>query len=111
MSTAQPEDFHSQYCELHAELLARPFPVVSGPAMVAFRAILFTPAESSAHTAAVAALASWPGVTADPMEHGFQLLHWGEVNLRIERHTEFTSFMAFLPQTAAPFAESAIDHL
>lgn len=104
------ERFHSQYRELHAELLARPFPVVLGQVMVAYRAILFTPAEAADHRAVVAALATHPGVVASPAEHGFQLLRVGTVDLRIERHTEFTSFMAIAPQNGGPFANSAMDH-
>ena len=105
------ERFHSQYRELHAELLARPFPVVSGQVMVAHRAILFTRAEAPGHRTAVAALASHPDVVATPAEHGFQLLRFGKVELRIERHTEFTTFLVIAPQTGVPFAASAIDHL
>ncbi len=60
--TAVPlERFHSQYRELHAELLARPFPVVSGHVMVAHRAILFTAEEAEGHRAAIAALARFRG--------------------------------------------------
>lgn len=111
MNAVPLESFHSQYRELHAELLARPFPVVSGQVMLAYRAILFTPAEMPEHLAAVAALASYPGVQSTPVEHGFQLLRLGRVDLRIERHTEFTSFTVLAPQTGAPFAETALDHL
>ncbi|MEP6671483.1 MAG: DUF3422 domain-containing protein [Chthoniobacter sp.] len=110
--TAVPlERFHSQYRELHAELLARPFPVVAGQVMVAHRAILFTAEEVGAHRAAIAALATYPGVVAGPDEQGFQLLRVGAVDLRIERHGEFTSFTVFAPQSGVPFAESAIDLL
>ena len=101
-----PERFHPQYRELHAELLARPFPVVSGQVMVAYRAIVFTPGEKAAHVAAVTALATAPGVTAGPVEHGFQILRRANVELRIERHTEFTAFTILTPQTGAPFVES-----
>ncbi|MES2924555.1 MAG: DUF3422 family protein, partial [Verrucomicrobiota bacterium] len=106
-----PERFHPQYRELHAELLARPFPVVAGQVMVAHRAILFTPGEAVAHRAAVAALAAGPGVVAMPEELGFQLLRLDTAEIRIERHTEFTTFTVFAPQDGAPFARSAIDHL
>ena len=105
------ECFHSQYRELHAELLARPFPLVSGQVMVAHRVILFTPAEEAAHRAALAALAAYPDVAAKPAEHGFQLLQLGKADLRIERHTEFTTLTVLAPQAGAPFAESAIDFL
>jgi len=105
------DPFHPQYRELHAELLARPFPVVSGQVMVAHRAILFAPAETAAHRVAVAALAANPTVVAAPEENGFQILRVGAAELRIERHTEFTSFTVFAPQTGAAFVESAIDHL
>ena len=106
------ERFHPQYRELHAELLARPFPVVSGHVMVAHRAILFTPDEAVGHRAAIAALAAQAGVAAAPEEQRFQLLRLGSsVDLRIERHTEFTAFTVFAPQAGAPFAESAIDLL
>ena len=108
---AHLDRFHSQYRELHAELLARPFPVVSGQIMVAHRAVFFTPAEATAHRAAVAALAAYPGVTSTPAEYGFQLLHLGGADLRVERHTEFTSFTILAPQAGAPFAQSAIDQL
>ena len=111
MNAVPPERFHSQYRGLHAELLARPFPVVSGQVMVAHRALFFTPAEATNHRAAVAALANTPGVVSTPAEHGFQLLHFGAVDLRIERHNEFTTFTVLAPQTGEPFAESAIDHL
>lgn len=110
-NAAPPDRFHPQYRELHAELLARPFPVVSGQAMVAYRAILFTPAEAAAHRAAVAALAFQRGVVATPAEHGFQLLRIGTVDLRVEHHTEFTAFTVFAPQAGVPFAASAIDQL
>src|SRR4051812_11535384 len=103
--------FHSQYGELHAELLARPFPVVPGLVMVAHRAVLFTPDEADCHHAAVEALAAYPGVVATPAEHGFQLLKWDTVDLRIERHTEFTTFMAIAPQVGVPFEQSAVDRL
>jgi len=105
------ERFHPQYRELHAELLARPFPVVSGQVMVAHRAILFTPDEAAAHRSAVAALASYPDVVAAPAEHGFQLLQLGAADLRIERHNEFTTVTVIAPQAGAPFARSAIDLL
>ncbi|MDR3402206.1 MAG: DUF3422 domain-containing protein [Chthoniobacter sp.] len=105
------ERFHSQYRELHAELLARPFPVVSGQVMVAHRAILFTAEEAAGHRAAIAALTTYPGVVAGADEEGFQLLHLGAVDLRIERHGEFTSFTVFAPQAGVPFAASAIDLL
>jgi uncharacterized membrane-anchored protein len=111
MIDVRQESFHSQYRELHAELLARPFPVVSGRVMVAHRVIHFTPAEEAAHRAALAALSSHPGVAAKPAEHGFQILRLDTVDLRIERHTEFTAFTVLAPQSGAPFAESAIDYL
>ncbi|MEA3208984.1 MAG: hypothetical protein QOE70_2041 [Chthoniobacter sp.] len=79
--------------------------------MVSHRAILFTPVEAVAHRAAVAALSASPGVVAQPEMHGFQLLHWGTVDLRIERHTEFTTFMVMAPQAGVPFAEAAMDQL
>jgi uncharacterized membrane-anchored protein len=99
---------HPRYRELHAEVLARPFPVVSGGVMVAHRVLFFTPAEAAAHRAAVTALASHPGVLAAPAEHGFQLLRIGPVDLRVEWHTEFTAFTAIAPQAGAPFVESAL---
>jgi uncharacterized membrane-anchored protein len=105
------DPFHPQYRELHAELLARPFPVVSGQVMVSHRAILFTPAEASAHRAAVAALAGSSSASAEPEENGFQILRVGAVELRIERHTEFTSFTVFAQQAGAPFAASAIEQI
>ena len=105
------KSFHSQYRELQAELLARPFPVVAGPVMVSHRAILFNPAEAASHRAAVAALAAQPDVVATPPEHSFQRLHLGPVDLRVERHTEFTAFTVLAPQTGAPFAQSAVDRL
>ena len=111
MNAVPPERFHSQYCGLHAEPLARPFPVVSGQVMVAHRALFFTPGEATNHRAAVEALATYPGVVSTPAEHGFQLLHFGAVDLRIERHNEFTTFTVLAPQTGEPFAESAIDRL
>jgi uncharacterized membrane-anchored protein len=111
MTAVDPERSRAQYRELHAELLARPFPVVSGHVMVAHRAILFSPEEAAAHRAAIAALAAFPGVVSIPETFGFQLLQWGTVELRIERHTEFTSFTVFAPQSAVPFAESAADLL
>jgi len=105
------QPFLPHYRELHAELLARPFPVVHGQVMVAHRTILVAPEEASAHRTAVAALAGAPGVTATPEEHGFQILRIGSVDLRIERHKEFTSFTALAPQSGAPFVESALDYL
>ncbi|MES2439052.1 MAG: DUF3422 domain-containing protein [Verrucomicrobiota bacterium] len=111
MTTVDPEHFHPQYPTLHAELLARPFPVVSGQVMVSHRAVLFTPGEAAAHRAAVAALAVFPDVVATPEEQGFQLLRLGTVELRIERHTEFTTFTVFAPQAGIPFADSAMDQL
>jgi uncharacterized membrane-anchored protein len=110
--TALPFDrFHPQYRELHAEILARPFPVVSGHVMVAHRAILFTPEEAAGHRAAIAALAASAGAAATEEEPRFQLVRLGEVDLRIERHTEFTAFTVFAPQAGAPFAQSAADLL
>lgn len=111
MKAADPERFDPQYRELHAELLARPFPVVSGQVMVSHRAVLFTPTEAAAHRAAVTALADFPEVVATPEEQGFQLLRLGVVELRIERHTEFTTFTVFAAQAGVPFAESAMDQL
>ena len=111
MNAGIQERFEFQYRELHAEPLARPFPVVSGQVMVAHRAIIFTPGEAAAHRAAVEALANAPGVEAKPATHGFQLLRVGDAELRVERHTEFTTFMALAPQPGAPFAESAFDRL
>jgi uncharacterized membrane-anchored protein len=108
---ADPDPFHPQYRELHAELLVRPFPEVAGQMMVSHRAILFAPSEAAEHRAAVAALADFPEVVATPDEQGFQLLRLGEVELRIERHAEFTTFTVFAPQHGLPFAESAIDQL
>lgn len=105
LGTVLLERFHTQYRELHAELLARPFPVVSGQVMVAYRAVLFTPAEKAGHCAAVAALAAYPGVVASPVEHGFQILRWGTIDLRIEWHTEFTAFTVLAPQAGIPFAD------
>jgi uncharacterized membrane-anchored protein len=111
MNAGNQERFDLQYRELHAELLARPFPVVAGQVMVAHRTIIFTPGEAAAHRAAVEALANDPGVVAATATHGFQLLRLGKADLRIERHTEFTTFMALTPQEEPPFAESALDHL
>jgi len=102
---------HPQYRELHAELLARPSPLVSGRVMVAHRAVIFAPADAAAHRVALAALVAYPGVVATPAEHGFQILRLGSVELRIERHTEFTTLTAFAPQLGVPFVESAFDHL
>ncbi len=111
MSEALAEIFHFEFGELHAEPLARPFPVVSTPVMVAFHAILFTPGESAGHAAAVAKLAELPDVEATPVDNGFQVLRWGNVELRIERHIEFTTFTVITPQSGVPFAESALDLL
>jgi uncharacterized membrane-anchored protein len=111
MIAVHQECFHSQYRELHAELLARPFPVVSGQVMVAHRVVLFAPSEAAAHGEALAALAGYPDVVAKPSEHGFQLLRMGKIDLRIERHTEFTTFTIICPQAAVLFAESALDQL
>ena len=105
------EHFHPQYRELHAELLARPFPEVSGLVMVAQRVILFNPGEVVAHRSAMADLVTYPGVVATPAHHGFQLLRLGTAELRIEQHTEFTTVMVIAPQAGAPFARSAIDLL
>ena len=110
-STVALEGFHPQYRELHAELLARPFPVVTGQVMVSHRVILFSPDESTAHHSAVEALAVHPGVTAIPAKHGFQLLRLHGADLRIERHNEFTTFTMIAPQAGAPFAQSAMDIL
>jgi uncharacterized membrane-anchored protein len=103
--------FHSQYRELHAELLARPFPEVSGLVMVAQRVILFTPTEMLAHCSAVADLDNYPGVAATPSRHGFQLLRLDAAELRIEQHTEFTTITVIAPQDGPPFAKSALDLL
>jgi uncharacterized membrane-anchored protein len=111
MKVPDPECFHPRYRELHAELLARPFPVVSGQVMVSHRAVLFTPAEAADHRAAVTALADLPEISATPEDQGFQLLRLGEVELRIERHTEFTTFTVFAPQAGEGFASSAMDQL
>ena len=110
-NAADLENFHPQYCELHAELLARPYPVVSGQVIVSHRAIYFTPAEAASHRVAVAALAGREDVVATPEEHGFQLLRLDGAEVRIERHAEFTTFTVFSPQTGAPFAGSALDFL
>ena len=59
----------------------------------------------------MAALAAQPDVVATPPEHSFQRLHLGPVDLRVERHTEFTAFTVLAPQTGAPFAQSAVDRL
>ncbi len=103
--------FHAQHRELHAELLSRPFLKVLDPVMVAHRVIIFTPEEAAGHRAAVAALAAWPGVEATPEEHGVQALRLDSVELRIERHTEFTTFTAVAPESGAPFAQSGADLL
>lgn len=108
---ADMEKFHPQYRELHAELLARPYPVVSGQVIVSHRVIHFLPGEMDAHRAAVAALAGREDVAATPEELGIQLLRWNGAEVRIERHTEFTTFTVFAPQTGAPFSGSAIDFL
>jgi len=90
--------------------LARPFPVVSGQVMVAHRVILFTPEEAADHRAAIAALAVRAGAPAAPEEQRFQRLDLGSsVELRIERHTEFTALTVFAPQAGGPFAQSAFD--
>ena len=112
MNAVPLQRVHSQYRELHSELLARPFPVVSGHVMVAHRVIVFTPEEAADHQAAIAALAVHAGVTAAPEDQRFQRLELGaSVELRIERHTEFTAFTVYAPQTGVPFAESAFDLL
>lgn len=108
---ADPERFHPQYRELHAELLARPFPLVSGQVMVSHRAVLFTPAEAETHRAAVAALVDLPEIVGTQEEQGFQLLRLATADLRIERHPEFTTFTVFAPQVGEAFASSAIDQL
>lgn len=103
--------YHPQYRELHAELLARPFPVITGEVMVAHRSILFSPGEAAAHRAAVGALAGDPGVVVLLEEKGFQRLRFGAAEIRIELHTEFSSFTVLAPQAGAPFAQSALGHL
>ncbi len=108
---ADLEKFHPQYRELHAELLARPYPVVAGQVIVSHRVIHFLPSEAVAHRAAVTELAERDDVAATPEELGFQLLRWNGAELRIERHPEFTTFTVFAPQTGAPFSGSAIDFL
>src|SRR5882757_9690676 len=111
MNYARSERTHPQYRELHAELLARPFPVVSGLVMVAHRALFFSPAEAVMHCDAVAAFRRFPGVEATSVEHGFQRLRLGDAELRIERHTEFTGFTVIAPQSGVAFAKSAFDRL
>jgi uncharacterized membrane-anchored protein len=105
------DHFHPQYWELQAELLARPFPVVTGQVVVSHRAILFSEDESAAHRAAVAALADHERVVANSEENGCRILRLGAAELRIEPHTEFTTFTVFAPQTGLPFSESAMDQL
>lgn len=111
MEAEELSHFHPQYRELHAELLARPFPVVAGQVIVSHRAIWFTAEESSAHWEAVAALATHQEVVTNFEEHGCQVLRLGAVELRIEPHAEFTTFTVFAPQSGLPFSESAMDHL
>lgn len=111
MEAEELSHFHPQYRELHAELLARPFPVVAGQVIVSHRAIWFTAEESSAHQAAVAALATREEVVTNFEDHGCQVLRLGAVELRIEPHAEFTTFTVFAPQSGLPFSESAMDHL
>lgn len=103
--------FHPQYRELHTELLARPFPVITGEVMVAHRAILFEPSEADDHRAAVGALAGGPGVVALQEEKGFLRLRLGAAEIRIELHTEFSTFTVLAPQEGEPFARSALEHL
>ena len=79
--------------------------------MVSHRAILFTPAEAVAHRAAVSGLVAKLGAEATTEEHGFQVLLLEDVEVRIERHTEFTSFIAIATQSGSPFAESAANRL
>jgi uncharacterized membrane-anchored protein len=79
--------------------------------MLAHRAVHFTPGEAAEHHAAVDALTTSPGMTATPVQDGFQLLQLGAADLRIERHNEFTTFTVLAPQSGTPFDESAADHL
>lgn len=97
--------FHPHYRDLHAELLARPFPVVAAPVMVSHRAILRGAAHEEGHRRAVAearVLAGAAGILADSPD--FQLLRLGQVDLRIEWHHEFTSFTLIAPVGAQPGA-------
>jgi uncharacterized membrane-anchored protein len=104
--------FHPLYRDLHAELHARPFPVVSGPAMVGYRAVLRTPAVDAAFARHLAALATAWQVALPSPEHGFQLLLGpGGCDVRIERHHEFISVLAIVPGDGAPFAWRAADRL
>ena len=115
LSCMLTQTVHPHYRDLHAELLARPFPVVSTPVMVSHRAILRGSAQEEGHRAVIAeaiAMAGPAGVMVD--QPGFHLLRIGEVDLRIERHHEFTSFTVIAPvaagasgTTGAPVAASA----
>ena len=105
--------------------------------MVAHRAIAFTPGEAHDHRAAVSALVSQlkpltavsaesppsielerVGESADrePSQpssspSSFQRFRLAGADLRIERHTEFTTFMVIAPQSGVPFECSALDQL
>ncbi|MEZ0276654.1 MAG: DUF3422 domain-containing protein [Roseimicrobium sp.] len=107
----QQDHLHAQYAELHAELLARPFPVVSGQVMVSHCSVAFSVAEAEDHRRAVDALASHLQLVTTYAGRRYQIHRLAGVDFRIERHTEFTSFMVIAPQSGKPFAESAFDLL
>ena len=103
---------HSDYRAMHGEPLARPFPVITEPAMVSHRAVLCAREHEAGHHEMVARLATGAGAAAPPLpQHGFVLLQVHGVEVRVERHHEFTSVTVIARQHGDVFAERAIDRL
>lgn len=79
--------------------------------MVSHCSVAFPAAEAEAHRRAVDSLTGLLHGETAYAGRRLQILRLAGADLRIERHTEFTSFMVIAPQSGEPFADSAFDLL
>jgi uncharacterized membrane-anchored protein len=102
---------HEHYHGLYAELHARPFPVIACPTALVHIAVLregWSNAEQDAH---LAELYSAFNATA-PINGGpHQLAEFGDLNVRIERHQEFTNYTFSAPAKGEPFVGGILARL
>ncbi len=95
-ANAAGEQSHPLRWSLNAEMHARPFMTVEAPARLLHIALLDTP-DGPSGADLLASFCRCLGVTPPQVDQAHHTLDLGDLRLKWEQHTEFTSFTLLLP--------------
>lgn len=112
MTTTDALPLHPERNTLFNELHSRPFPVLEQGTRVSQLAMLHHGISVAEEVAHLAALCQHLGLPAPADSHACQHLDFGNLELRWERHNEFSTYTVIRqPDPAAPFQATALSLL